>query len=145
MEQLWKHKLYLQLDQCEFEQTWIEYLGLIILEGQAEMDPVKVAGIADWPKPLNKKEVQLFLSFTNFYWQFIQYFSHHAWPLFDLTGKNAPWMWAEAQQTAFNELKCAITSLDTTRKKNQVIALVPEAVRQYTCSQVSTALNLVFG
>jgi hypothetical protein len=26
-------------------------------------------------------------------------------------------MWAEAQQTAFNELKCAITSLDTTRKK----------------------------
>jgi hypothetical protein len=45
------------------------------------MDPVKVAGVADWPKPQNKKEVQLFLGFTNFYQQFIQDFSHHAQPL----------------------------------------------------------------
>jgi hypothetical protein len=54
--------------------------------------------------------VQLFLSFTNFYQQFIQDFSHHAQLLFDLTGKNTPWMWGEAQQTAFNELKNAVTS-----------------------------------
>jgi hypothetical protein len=31
------------------------------------MDPVKVAGVADWPAPMNKKEVQSFLGFTNFY------------------------------------------------------------------------------
>jgi hypothetical protein len=110
MEQLRKHKLYLWLDKCEFEQTRIEYLSLIISKGQGEMDPVKVAGVVDWPKPQNKKEVQLFLSFTNFYWQFIQDFSHHAQPLFNLTGKNAPWMWGETQQTAFNELKHAVTS-----------------------------------
>jgi hypothetical protein len=110
MERLRKHKLYLQLDKCEFEHTWIEYLVLIISEGQAEMDPVKVAGVADWPKPQNKKEVQSFLSFTNFYQWFIQDFSHHAWPLFDLTSKNAPWTWGEAQQTAFDELKHAVTS-----------------------------------
>jgi hypothetical protein len=54
--------------------------------------------------------VQLFLGFTNFYQQFIQDFSHHAWLLFDLTSKNAPWTWGEAQQAAFNELKCAVTS-----------------------------------
>jgi hypothetical protein len=105
MEWLRKHKLYLWLDKCEFEQTQIEYLGLIISKGQAEMDPVKVAGVVDWPKPQSKKEVQSFLGFTNFYQQFIQDFSHHVWPLFDLTGKNAPWTWGEAQQTAFNELK----------------------------------------
>jgi hypothetical protein len=110
MEWLWKHKLYLRLDKCKFEQTQIEYLGLIISEGQAEMDPVKVAGVADWPKPQNKKEVQSFLGFTNFYRWFIQDFSHHVRPLFDLTGKNAPWTWGEAQQTAFNELKHAVTS-----------------------------------
>jgi hypothetical protein len=110
MERLWKHKLYLQLDKGEFEQTWIEYLGLIISEGQAEMDPVKVAGVADWPKPQNKKEVQSFLGFTSFYQRFIQDFSHHAQPLFDLTGKNTPWTWGEAQQTAFDELKSVVTS-----------------------------------
>jgi hypothetical protein len=110
MERLRKHKLYLRLDKCEFEQTRIEYLSLIISEGQVEMDPVKVAGVVDWPKPQNKKEVQSFLGFTNFYRQFIQDFSHHARPLFDLTGKNAPWTWGEAQQTAFDELKRAVTS-----------------------------------
>lgn len=78
LEWLQKHKLYLRLDKCKFKQTWIEYLGLIISEGQVEMDPVKVAGVADWLKLENKKEVQLFLSFTNFYWQFIKDFSHHA-------------------------------------------------------------------
>jgi hypothetical protein len=54
--------------------------------------------------------VQWFLGFTNFYRRFIQDFSHHVRPLFDLTGKNAPWTWGEAQQTAFDELKRAVTS-----------------------------------
>ena len=31
------------------------------------MDPVKVAGVTAWPTPENKKDVQQFLSFTNFY------------------------------------------------------------------------------
>lgn len=110
MEHLREHKLYLRLDKCEFERTRIEYLGLIISEGKAEMDPVKVAGVAEWPEPTNKKQVQSFLGFTNFYRWFIRDFSHHAQPLFDLTGKNAPWVWGEAQQTAFDDLKHAITS-----------------------------------
>jgi hypothetical protein len=103
MERLQKHKLYLRLDKCEFEQTQIEYLSLIISKGQAEMDPVKVAGVVDWPKPQNKKEVQSFLGFTNFYQRFVQEFSYHVQPLFNLTSKNAPWTWGAAQQTAFNE------------------------------------------
>ena len=110
MERLWKHKLYLRLDKCEFEKTRIEYLGLIISQGQAEMDPVKVAGVAEWPKPTNKKQVQSFLGFTNFYRRFIRDFSHHTRPLFDPTGKDAPWVWGDMQQAAFDELKCAITS-----------------------------------
>ena len=59
--------LYLCLEKCEFEQTTIEYLGLIISEGRAEMDLVKVQGVTDWPTPKNHKEVQSFLSFANFY------------------------------------------------------------------------------
>jgi hypothetical protein len=35
------------------------------------MDPVKVAGVAAWPTPENKKDVQQFLSFTKFYRRFI--------------------------------------------------------------------------
>jgi hypothetical protein len=77
MEHLRKHKLYLRWDKCEFEQMRIEYLGIIILHNCIEMDPVKVAGVTEWLTLTNKKEVQSFLGFANFYRQFIANFSHH--------------------------------------------------------------------
>src|ERR1700734_3311323 len=85
-------------DKCEFAKTKIEYLGLIISHGQAEMDPVKIAGVAEWPTPSNKKEVQSFLGFTNFYCRFIQGFSDLACPMFDLTRKDSAWRWGEAEK-----------------------------------------------
>jgi hypothetical protein len=62
-----KHKLYLRLEKCEFEKAKIEYLGIIISHNKVEMDPVKIAGVVDWPMPSNKKEVQSFVGFVNFY------------------------------------------------------------------------------
>ena len=67
LRRLREHQLYLKLAKCEFERTRIEYLGLIVAEGQVEMDPVKVAGVAEWLTPCNRKEVQSFLGFANFY------------------------------------------------------------------------------
>ena len=55
----------------------------------AEMDPMKVASVAEWPELKNKKEVQAFLGFTNFYQKFIQDFFLHALLLFDLTIKDS--------------------------------------------------------
>jgi hypothetical protein len=62
-----EHKLYLGPEKCEFEKTRIEYLSVIISDNKVEMDPVKIAGVVDWPTPSNKKEVQSFVSFVNFY------------------------------------------------------------------------------
>jgi hypothetical protein len=91
LELLSKHKLFLKLDNCEFEKTKVEYFGIIISHNLVEMDPVKVAGIADWPALTSKKEVQSFLGFTNFYRKFKQDFSHHARPLFNLTKDGVKW------------------------------------------------------
>jgi hypothetical protein len=62
-----KHKLYLQPEECKFEETKIEYLSVIISHNKVEMDLVDIAGVADWPTPSNKKEVQSFIGFVNFY------------------------------------------------------------------------------
>jgi hypothetical protein len=74
------------------------------------MDPVKVAGVADWPEPSNKQEVQSFLGFANFYHQFIKDFSHHARPLFDLTKNEWKWQWGSSKASAFRKLKDLVTS-----------------------------------
>jgi RNase H-like domain found in reverse transcriptase/Reverse transcriptase (RNA-dependent DNA polymerase) len=105
-----KHKLFLKPDKCEFKKTKVEYLGVIMSHNSVEMDPAKVAGVAEWPVPTNKKEVQSFLGFTNFYRIFIKDFSHHARPLFHLTKNDVKWCWAPEEQFAFDSLKSAVTS-----------------------------------
>ena len=70
----------------------------------------KVAGVTEWPTPYNRKEVQSFLGFTNFYRRFIQGFSYLARPLFNLTWKDTEWRWGAEEQSAFNSLKERITT-----------------------------------
>jgi hypothetical protein len=67
LDRMHEHKLYLWPEKCEFEKTRIEYLGIIISHNKVEMDPVKIAGIADCPRPSNKKDVQFFVGFITFY------------------------------------------------------------------------------
>jgi hypothetical protein len=110
LELLEKHKLYLRPDKCEFEKTTVEYLRVIISHNSVAMDPVKVAGVTEWPAPTNKKEVQSFLGFTNFYRQFIKDFSEHAHPLFNLTRNDSKWHWETNEQSAFDKLKQNVTS-----------------------------------
>jgi hypothetical protein len=47
LDRMHKHKLYLQLEKCEFEQTRIEFLGIIISHNKVGMDLVKIAGGVD--------------------------------------------------------------------------------------------------
>jgi len=110
MELLRKNNLFLKPEKCEFKKTEVEYLGVIISQDSIKMDPVKVAGVTEWPIPSNRKEVQSSLGFTNFYRRFIQGFSHLARPLFDLTQKDMDWRWGAEEQSAFDSLKEQITT-----------------------------------
>jgi hypothetical protein len=105
-----EHKLYLRPEKCKFEKTKIEYLSIIISHNKVEMDPVKIAGVADWPTSSNKKEVQSFVGFVNFYQCFIPGFSHHARALFDLTMKDVRFIWGLPQEDSFMKLKELVTS-----------------------------------
>jgi hypothetical protein len=107
---MYKHKLYLQPEKCDFEQTKIEYLGIIILHNKVEMDPVKIAGVINWPTQSTKKEMQSFISFINFYCLFIPGFSHHVYMFFDLTMKDVRFNWGLPQEYSFMKLKELVTS-----------------------------------
>ena len=87
----------------------MKYLGMIIGHGKVRMDPVKVTAVAEWPTPKNKKEIQQFLGFANYYQHFIKAFSRIAKPLTSLTGKEQ-WQWKPEQQEAFEEVKRCICS-----------------------------------
>jgi len=110
LQVLKENKLFLHPEKCEFCKQRIEYLGLVISENEVSTDPVKVAGVQEWPTPENKTDVQAFLGFVNFYRRFIQDFSAKARPLFDLTRSEQVWTWSGKEQTAFEDLKAAVTT-----------------------------------
>ena len=45
----------------------IKYLGLIIAKEEIQINSVKITVIANWKASICVKDVQSFLSFTNFY------------------------------------------------------------------------------
>jgi hypothetical protein len=75
LRRLKAHDLYLRPEKCDFEQTEVEYLGMIISQGAVRMDPAKVKAVADWPTLRNLRDVCSFVGFANFYRQFIKDFS----------------------------------------------------------------------
>jgi hypothetical protein len=74
------------------------------------MDPDKIKTVKDWKEPVNVKGIQSFLGFANFYRRFIRDFSKITTPLTKLTKKEVPWLWDDAAQQAFEQLKTAMIS-----------------------------------
>lgn len=130
LKRLRDHDLYAKPEKCVFEAESIEFLGLIISHNALRMDPVKVAGVVQWPTPRHVKDVQSFLGFGNFYRRFIEGFSKLARPLFDLTKKDQPWVWSPECQTAFEALKDAFTS--------SPVLIMPDAEKPY-CVEVDAS------
>ena len=109
LEKLRENDLFLKAKKCEFEKTKIEYLGMIIKEGQISINPIKLAGIQEWPTLTIVKQVRSFLGFGNFYQKFISHYSDLANPLTDLTKKDRKFEWIKDCQQAFNSLKKRFT------------------------------------
>jgi hypothetical protein len=63
--------LYFKPEKCTFHAPHMDYLGVILEKGIMHMDPVKVAGIKNWPTPTKVKDIRSFLGFCNFYRPFI--------------------------------------------------------------------------
>jgi hypothetical protein len=55
LERLERHDLFLKPEKCFFNQKSIEYLGVIISEGQVKMDQAKVHSITNCISKIQKK------------------------------------------------------------------------------------------
>ena len=100
-----EHSLYFKPKKCVFHTPSMEYLGLILEHTQTRMDPIKVAGVREWPAPMTVKGVRSFLGFCNYYRAFVQDFSELALPLNALTQKGREFIWTTREQEAFDALK----------------------------------------
>jgi hypothetical protein len=75
-----------------------------------EVDDEKIKAVREWTPPQNVSQVRSFLGLAGFYLRFVKDFSTIAAPINELTKKEVPFKWGEAQQKAFEELKMKLTT-----------------------------------
>ncbi|KAJ0068821.1 hypothetical protein NL108_011442 [Boleophthalmus pectinirostris] len=110
LQRLLENKLFVKGEKCEFHASSVSFLGFIIESGQVKADPKKIQAVSEWPPPCNRKQLQRFLGFANFYRRFIRDYSKVALPLTRLTSAKLPFQWTPEAEGAFNKLKGLFTT-----------------------------------
>ena len=110
LRRLLENSLYIKAEKCEFHAPSVSFLGYIVAGGNIQMDPAKVSAVTSWPVPVDRKKLQQFLGFANFYRKFIRNYSSVAAPLTALTSTKHPFAWTSEANKAFNDLKARFTS-----------------------------------
>ena len=83
----------------------IEFLGHVISPDGLGVAASKVEKIIDWPVPRNVAEIRAFLGLVNYIGGFIPGLAQHSSLLSGLTKKGVDFVWKEAQQKAFVDIK----------------------------------------
>ena len=93
LQHLQEHGLLIKLSKCVFDAPQMEFLGMIIRQGEIKMDERKLEAIKEWKSPTLVKGIWSFTGFANFYRKFIPDFSNIVTLLNLLTRKGEPWAW----------------------------------------------------
>lgn len=103
------HQFFLKQSKCKFAKSELSYLGHIITDAGVATDPSKVVAMLQWPVPTNFTELRGFLGLTGYYRRFVQHYGLLAKPLTNLL-RQKQFHWTAAAQTAFQNLKTAMTT-----------------------------------
>uniref|UniRef100_A0A803T7I9 Gypsy retrotransposon integrase-like protein 1 n=1 Tax=Anolis carolinensis TaxID=28377 RepID=A0A803T7I9_ANOCA len=110
LQRLRDHGLYAKLEKCAFDLQEVDFLGYRISPLGLSMDPTKVSAVLEWRAPTNKKEVQRFLGFANYYRKFIPDFARWSDPITSCIRGKQPFRWTDQAEKGFQQLKKLFTS-----------------------------------
>ena len=110
LQTLREHQLYAKCIKCKFWLDRVAFLGHAVSAEGISVDPQKIEAIVDWRPPTNVTEVRSFLGLAGYYRKFVEGFSKIATPLIKLTRKEEKFIWSEACQNSFDELKQRLTT-----------------------------------
>jgi hypothetical protein len=105
-----EQKMYANLEKFTFCTDKVVFLGFVVSGQCVEVDEEKIKVVHDWMPRQNVSQVRSFLGLDGFYQWFVKDFSTVATPINELTKKEVPFKWGEAQQKAFEELKTKLTT-----------------------------------
>ena len=99
----------LKLNKCLFAGSIVVYLGFVVSREGIAPDPQKVEALRAFPQLHDVKSLRSFLVLASYYRHFVMGFSSVANPLFTLTKNDVDFVWSEACEAAFYQLKKLLT------------------------------------
>src|SRR4051812_19917100 len=105
LEKLREHQLYAKFSKCEFWLKEVGFLGHVVSREGVAVDPSKVSTVTEWETPASVGDIRSFLGLAGYYRRFIENFSKLAKPMTELLKKENKFVWSEACETSFQELK----------------------------------------
>lgn len=70
-----REELKARLEKCVFHWQEVRYLGHVISSRGVATGPSKIEAVVQWPRPSSVTELQSFLGFFSYYWQFVEGFA----------------------------------------------------------------------
>ena len=107
-----KVNLTLNKSKCEFNKASITFFGFVFSSEGISPDPTKVESITSALPPTTTSAVRSFLGMATYCAKFIPNFSDISAPLRELTRKDQPFLWKEAQEKSFNTIKELLTGAE---------------------------------
>ena len=101
--------LKLGTDKCHLLRTQVTFLGHVVSSRGCLPNPNNVSKLLRIPTPKNPTQVKQVLGMGSYYRRFIRSFSDRMRPLIELTKKGKTFVWTEACEEAFEDLKRALT------------------------------------
>ncbi|KRX51409.1 Retrovirus-related Pol polyprotein from transposon, partial [Trichinella sp. T6] len=105
--------LTLKGSKCKIGVSEVRYLGHVFSAKGIAPCPSKTAAVKSWPVPADKTSLKRFLGLTSYYRRFMESYATIAAPLYELLKDDAPFIWTENSQAAFDRLKNCLTSAPT--------------------------------
>ncbi|CAF1470340.1 unnamed protein product [Adineta steineri] len=100
----------LNYNKCAFFHSEIPFLGHKVTPDGCSPNDDNIRSIMQFPLPQSSKAAHSFLQMVGFYRKFIPRFAQISAPLNKFTSKGFPFIWTEAEQLSFDQLKYALTS-----------------------------------
>eukprot|EP00794_Sanderia_malayensis_P019335 gene19335-biopygen16222 len=110
LKRLKEKGLTLNKSKCRFLNTELEFFGQIFSEQGTRPDPHRVQDVMDAAVPQTVSELRSFLGMVNYSSKYIANFATIATPLRELTKTGVVFKWEKNHQTAFEQLKSALTT-----------------------------------
>ena len=120
----------LNLEKCKFSTDKVEFLGHVIGKDGVQIDPTKVEAVTQMGEPTDIAQLRRFLGMVNQVGKCIPNLADITKPLRVLLSKSNAWLWTEAQQKVFDDVKKALVLIVCMKviRVSQNVAAVPRCL-----------------